>query len=380
MSTTTETKATNAWLVDIKMDGGKDYGPHGGFTAIISDPTKDRDGERIMTGAFDPLPARIPVDINHSRSVLDTIGSAVPYYDGDRLMADTSFASTDAAQEVRKLMAEGHITGVSVMYRSAERGEPMADGAIPIHKAELIKFGVVDVPANPSARALAVKAADQVNLIPSDDAEDLADIVGATATEVLERLDDDQIRALLDVAQTISESSAKQAWRAAGGRTRKTSRSSQPTTDPAGPSSGGEAIEAGGAKTYSLEEAEALIEARRRAKLLDVVCDPDVVASQLGGPAAKKALYASLVEELAASIALVRIPDGVDYRKAATAAQAAVDALPTTITETPAPAPPTKTTPDGVDLAALATARAEVIANRDRAKQALALLTGSPRT
>ena len=134
------------------------------------------------------------------------------------------------------------------------------------------------------------------------------------------------------------------------------------------------------AKTYTLDQARDELrhemEAERRAKMLDVITDPDVVAAQLGPANLKRQLYASLVTEMAEHIVLARVPDGVDYKSAATAAQTAVDAL-TTITDTPATPPPGQSPTNQVadiDAQALERARAEVIAQQEQATQALASL------
>lgn len=365
---------TKAFHVDVKIDdGGDEYGPYGGFVAMISDPSLDRDGERIMKGAFDPLPSRVPIDINHSRDVMDTIGSAELFYRGDQTWAKASFASTEKAQQVRQLMREGHITGVSVMFVGAQRGKAMEDGSVPIHKASLVKFGVVDVPANPNAHALTVKTSDAVEVVdltvdPASETE--VDIV-ATALQVprsdVEALSATVVSTLAAVATAMGDNAARQAYRATG----KTPGKAAPTPPPAQSEA-----------RYTLAEArEALakeLASDRQRKLLDVVTDPDVVAANLGPAAMRKQLYASLVNELADNIVLVRVPDGISYQKAAAVAQAAVDVLDPETTETPVQAPPAPA-PSPVDAAeaqVLAATRAEVIANRDLAAALVARLQG----
>jgi hypothetical protein len=89
--------------------------PYGGFIAVASDESLDRDGERLYRSEWKtPLPERITVDSDHGMSVATTIGSARPYFDGDRLMIDAAFSSLERAQEVRTLVTEGHIKTVSV--------------------------------------------------------------------------------------------------------------------------------------------------------------------------------------------------------------------------------------------------------------------------
>lgn len=151
---------TKTFTAELKMDGA-DQGidlEDGEFLAIISDPTLDRDGEIIDAGAFLPLPDKITVDIDHGMSVRHTVGSGKPFYAGEKLMLRARFASTEAAQEVRTLVTEGHIDKMSVAFSGAERRD--VDGVPHITKGELLNVAVVAIPANPSAQILAAKSAD----------------------------------------------------------------------------------------------------------------------------------------------------------------------------------------------------------------------------
>ncbi len=397
-----------SYHVDVKVDQGDDeFGPYGGFTAIISDPSVDRDGEKVMKGAFDPLPEWVPIDINHSRDVLDTVGSASLSYAGDKIVARAEFAATAKAQEIRTLMKGKHIRGVSVMFANAQRGDRGADGAVPILKAELVKFGVVDVPSNRNAQALLVKEATMtteppagtpattdgddtpIGEWPTDDLiEALADydatatarvsaLTGLSASEVAGKMSPEQVIALATLADSLGDNAARQAYRAAGANPKEKSTGKAVSSTPNG---------AGGRpQTYTLDEARAQLraelDAERRAKMLDVLTDPDTVAAQLGPSGLKRTLYASLVTEMAESIVLARVPDGVDYKDAAIAAQAAVDALLTqdSTTESPAEAPPAESPSDkdaDVDVQVLAAARAEVMAQQEQAAALVAQLQG----
>ena len=98
-------------ICEVKsLDGDDD--PNGSFEAILSAATLDRDGEIIDAKAFDPLPDRIPIDIDHGMTVATTVGSGVPFYDGDVLKARGVFASTPRAEEIRTLVAEGPVADV----------------------------------------------------------------------------------------------------------------------------------------------------------------------------------------------------------------------------------------------------------------------------
>lgn len=157
---------------EIKMaDGAAELGvdlAEGEFLAIISDPTLDRDGEIVDAGAFEPLPSKITIDIDHGMSVRSTVGSGRPFYSGDRLMIRGRFASTDLAKDTRTLVTEGHVDRMSVAYRRAQVRD--VDGVPHIFKAELLNVAIVPIPANPAAAILAAKAADM--LAPPSEAED----------------------------------------------------------------------------------------------------------------------------------------------------------------------------------------------------------------
>lgn len=129
--------------------------PSGEFEAILSAPTKDRDGETIKSGAFDPLPDHITIDVDHGLSTGTTVGSGKPFYDGDVLKVRGTFSSIPRAQEVRTLVTEGHIRSMSVAFMGVGTKSP--DGVI--QKAELLNAAFVAVPSNRDAAVLMVKAA-----------------------------------------------------------------------------------------------------------------------------------------------------------------------------------------------------------------------------
>jgi HK97 family phage prohead protease len=129
----------------------------GTFEAILSAPTKDRDGDTLLSSEWKtPLPARITVDIDHDMSVRGTIGSAVPWIDDDgNLRISGTFASTPLAQEVRTLMAEGHIDKTSVAFMSDPATQK--DGKT-VRMRELLNAAVVAIPSNREAAVLGVRA------------------------------------------------------------------------------------------------------------------------------------------------------------------------------------------------------------------------------
>lgn len=129
----------------------------GGFDAVMSTPTVDRDGEIIVAGAFDPLPDHISIDVDHAMSVEKTVASGRPYYDGDILRFRGTFASTPLAQDVRTLVREGHVRTMSVAFMGAQYDTTHKDGIPRIVKAELLNAGIVGIPANRHALITAAK-------------------------------------------------------------------------------------------------------------------------------------------------------------------------------------------------------------------------------
>lgn len=135
------------------------------FLAIISTPDMDRDGEVVAAGAFEPLPDRIVVEIDHATfssvdraAVRSVVGSGVPFYVGENLLIRGTWASTELAQEVRTLVGEGHVTKMSIAF-SRDTVVPV-DGVPHVTKGELLNVSFVTVPANRRADVLASKSTD----------------------------------------------------------------------------------------------------------------------------------------------------------------------------------------------------------------------------
>ncbi|MEO7018338.1 MAG: HK97 family phage prohead protease [Leifsonia sp.] len=153
---------------------------NGTFEAILSSPTKDRDGDTLLPDEWKmPLPAKITVDIDHDMSVRGTIGSAVPRIDEDgNLRITGTFASTPLAQEVRTLMVEGHIDKTSVAFMS----EPATtkDGR-KIRMRELLNAAIVAIPSNREAAILEVRAVKTGARNSAADAKQIQSIHDTTA-------------------------------------------------------------------------------------------------------------------------------------------------------------------------------------------------------
>lgn len=141
-------------LASVKALDGTD--PNGEFEVILSAPTLDRDGEVIDSKAFDPLPNHITFDVDHGMSTETTVGSGVPYYEGDLLKVKGTFSSVPLGQTVRTLVTEGHIRTTSVAFMSAER--ETKDGVPHIIKAELLNGAFVPIPSNREAAIIVAKS------------------------------------------------------------------------------------------------------------------------------------------------------------------------------------------------------------------------------
>ncbi|BCP41438.1 hypothetical protein MINTMi27_15310 [Mycobacterium intracellulare] len=160
-----------------------EFGPHGGFRAVLSTPSEDRDYEQVKRSEWiEPLPMKCTLDSDHGMSVADTIGSFVPYFEDDVLMMKASFASTPKAQEVRALVNEGHVNTVSVAFM---RHKDKKAANEPFR--ELLNAGVVAIPANRDAVILASKAASALKDAFSDNFE--GEVPEEVKTAVLEALE-----------------------------------------------------------------------------------------------------------------------------------------------------------------------------------------------
>lgn len=148
-------KAARTCTFTIELDASTKAasadGP-GEWSAVLSAPVLDRDNEVIAGKAFAadrPLPAIIPIHVDHDMSVRGLVGSARPYYDGDILKASGTFASTPYAQTVRTMVLEGHLRTMSVGFMSPR--VEMREGKRTVVSAELLEGSFVTVPSNRDA-------------------------------------------------------------------------------------------------------------------------------------------------------------------------------------------------------------------------------------
>lgn len=131
--------------------------PHGAFDVILSSPTEDRDGEKVLPGEWQqPLPDHITFDVDHGMSVASTVGSGTPEIQKDgTLRVRGTYASTPQAQQVRSLVNEGHIRTTSVAFLRRTSSDQKGGRTV---TRELLNGAFVAVPANPQAVILSSKA------------------------------------------------------------------------------------------------------------------------------------------------------------------------------------------------------------------------------
>jgi HK97 family phage prohead protease len=148
-----DTKALG--VVDVAVKATDAEG-NGEFEAILSAPTRDRDGEVIDPKAFEPLPESIVIHTDHVFGVSTAVARAVPYYEGDLLKAKGYFGSDATSQAVRQKLLDGIITTMSVGFMNAKR--TVKDGVPHITSGELLEASFVSVPSNREAQVLAAKS------------------------------------------------------------------------------------------------------------------------------------------------------------------------------------------------------------------------------
>jgi hypothetical protein len=173
-----------------------DDGKHGAFEAILSAPMQDRDGEYIDARAFEPLPPRINIDVDHAMSAEGVIGSGTPFYDGDVLKFKGTFSSLPRAQEFRTLITEGHLDSMSVAFMNAQRYTD-DDGQTHIGSAELLNAAVVGIPSLREASITSIKNALQ--LLAADESP-TEDIESAASEEPAEKATAPALAPPLDIS------------------------------------------------------------------------------------------------------------------------------------------------------------------------------------
>jgi len=142
-------------IAQIELGEDDEDSPNGSFHIILSDATKDRDGEILLPEQWEqPLPDHITMDADHGMSVATTVGSGTPTIEDGKMHVRGTFSSIPRAQEVRTLVGEGHIRTTSVAFlRKTATDEKGAKQT----SLELLNGAFVAVPANPNAKVLSSK-------------------------------------------------------------------------------------------------------------------------------------------------------------------------------------------------------------------------------
>jgi hypothetical protein len=167
----------------------------GAFRVVLSAPTKDRDGDTLLSDEWKtPLPDHITFDSDHGMSVATTVGSGTPYINDagqvpeapeGALIVDGTYSSLPRAQEVRTLVNEEHIRTTSVAFMT-EKYAKSGVGKPDAVRRELLNGAFVAIPSNREALVLSSKALKSGARNSASDAEhiqaihDHASALGAT--------------------------------------------------------------------------------------------------------------------------------------------------------------------------------------------------------
>lgn len=127
----------------------------GGFVAVASTGSVDRDGEIVAPGAL-TLPPTVPVHLGHKFDETNIVARARPYYQGDRLMIEATFGSTALSQEARTMVKDGLLADVSIVFRAAKREN--VRGVVTVTSGELLAVDLVTMPSNRDARVLSARS------------------------------------------------------------------------------------------------------------------------------------------------------------------------------------------------------------------------------
>lgn len=187
------TKVYSKAMASIESTDDDEFGPNGGFIAVLSTPSLDRDNERLLRDEWkDFTQERYPLDIDHGMSVADTVGSFVPYWDetGERMMMKAHFADNEKipnAKLARSLTTPDPITGIRHVQNVSVAfmiDKTQKDTTTPFR--ELLNAGIVATPSNRDAVILASKAASALKDAFSDTTE--GEVPEEVKTAVLETL------------------------------------------------------------------------------------------------------------------------------------------------------------------------------------------------
>ena len=158
----------------------KELWENGSFKVVASDETIDRAGEVIKVSwwELDNFMKNPVIIANHVYKVENIIWKATNVYTEDyKLVVEWVFATTDLAQDVKKLYDGWFIKTVSVWFIPLDR-DPNQPNIIT--RAELLEVSFVPVPCNPNALSLWKEVMDDLIakglLIKEEGQEDLNEV------------------------------------------------------------------------------------------------------------------------------------------------------------------------------------------------------------
>lgn len=131
----------------------------GSWTAVASSPAVDRDTERIVARALHWKTEKLPTHAGHNFKIESLVGRVRPYYDpGGLLLVDGKWGSSDLAQHTRRLVMDGVLDSMSIVFTGAQKSRSEKDGVTEITAGELVAVDWVSIPSNHEARVLAARA------------------------------------------------------------------------------------------------------------------------------------------------------------------------------------------------------------------------------
>lgn len=133
----------------------KSSGDNGGFVAIASTGSVDRDGEIVAPGAFRPLPDSVPVHMGHTMRPDDVVARARPFYDGDVLKVEAWFGSDNASQVARQKVTDGTLNSLSIVFVGKKLDR---QGTAVVTSGELLAVDLVSIPSNRDALVLSSRS------------------------------------------------------------------------------------------------------------------------------------------------------------------------------------------------------------------------------
>lgn len=121
--------------------------------------TADRVGDMIEKGAFTGSPTRLPMLFAHDQAqAIGVWDSVTETSAGLEVRGRLLINDVERAREVRALVREGAVTGLSIGFQT-KKSAPRRGGGRSISALDLVEVSIVPVPCHPEARITSAKAA-----------------------------------------------------------------------------------------------------------------------------------------------------------------------------------------------------------------------------